>query len=169
MVSPRVLTPNGAGSTPVPEGTSAARRTFAYNYRVGDRDGERFFYAGFRGGDTRAGLRRGAEGLRADTGAARAPGTAEHLGSARSPERRGGSKPHARRRGAGQGLGGAPLRGAAAVHADAATHAQHPPRLRYEPAHRDGDHRLLSAPTPGCSAPPRPQAADAPELPRRLR
>src|ERR671911_276049 len=115
MVRPRVLTRNAAGSTPVPEGASAARRGLAYNYRAGDRDGERYFYAGFRGGHTTAGLCRGARGLRADTGAARAPGTAQHLGSARPPDRRGGPEPHARRRGAGQGIGGAPLRGAAAV------------------------------------------------------
>src|SRR5918998_1826430 len=112
MVSPRVLTPNGAGSTPVPEGTSPPRRSLAYNYRAGDRDGERFFYAGFGGGHTRAGLCRGAEGLRADTGAAVTPGTAEHLGSARSPDRRGGPQPLARQGGAGEDLGRAPLRGA---------------------------------------------------------
>src|SRR5215210_1324106 len=141
----------------------------AYSRFVGDRDGRSSFYISVRGGYAGPWFRRGASALRADPGTVGASVPASIPLSACSADRGGGSQPLARRGGAGEDLGCASLRGADAVHANAATHAPHAPGIRHEPAGRDADRRLLPAPTPGRAVSPCPQAADAPELPRRLR
>src|SRR5918993_3451533 len=140
-----------------------------YNHGVRrDRDGGSFYYTDARIGYANPRLRRRASALRADPGAAGAHVPADIPVSARSTDRSGGAQPLAGRGGAGEDLGRTPLRGADAVHADAAAHAPHTPRPRHEPADSDAYRGLLPAPPPGRPVPPRPWAADALELLRCL-
>src|SRR3990170_840983 len=138
-----------------------------YNHGVKGRDGGPFFNTDARIGYANPRLRRRASALRADPGAAGAHVPADSPVPARSADHSGGPQPLAGRGGVGEDLGRTPLRGADAVHPDAAAHAPHAPRLGHEPADRATHRGLLPAPPPGRAVPPRPWAADAPELLRR--